>query len=535
MKNKAFNLIQSGKLKEAKLLIKQLTKSMPKDSQCWYLSGLVKAREQKYKEAETDLLRSLKLKIEPQTYLTLGQVFLVTNKLDKAQQYLEKAVSLDETLVDAYNGLATIYSSTGKDSKAIEYYEIIINMNAANEFVYGNIALLYERLRKSEQANKSAKKAISLNPCNMPGNLVLARENRENAEYDQSIDRLKRVLSAGNIHPSAMVNIKSEMGLTLDLKGDYRGAFSAFLSSKEASREIAKQAPYNESYYLKRLVKNKVWFTTERVKQFPVIDIKNNARKPPVFFVGFPRSGTTLVEQILSSNANIETSGEEVVLNDLIVFARKNIKGSKKYPDFLEDYNLESRIVELRDEYFNQLKTVCGFDGDNKMFIDKLPLNLVDLGFINQVFPDAKIIMAYRDPRDVCLSCFMQVFQLNPAMIQFLTLKSTANFYAKTMDLWLHYKEVLNLNVFEYKYEDLVLDSESITKKMVGFLGEEWSADMLEYYKRVAQKNVATPSFVDIKLPIYTRAVQRWKNYTEEIEEIEDILEPYIKEFGYST
>ncbi|RDH86146.1 MAG: hypothetical protein DIZ80_01370 [endosymbiont of Galathealinum brachiosum] len=540
MIQEAFNLLNTGRNEEAKTLLNQLTKTTPNDPQCWYLFGLVKARYQQFDAAEADLLHSLELSVTPQACVALGQVYLGTNKIDKAETYLEKALSLDDTLVEAYNGLATIYASTGKDAQAINYFEKIIDMNVANEFVYGNVALLYERLRKSEQANEAASKAFSLNPNNVPGNLVLARVDRKNKEYDKAIGRLNKILNSPNIHPSVMINIQSELGLNLDLKGDYNQAYRAFLASNEASKQIAKQAPYDKSYYLNKVHNNKMWYSPENVAAFPSVSIGSSndiytGRKHPVFFVGFPRSGTTLVEQILSSNSNIETSGEEFGLNYLIDFAKSNIGSSRAYPEFMQDYDTENKIFELRNEYFNKLKTACGFEGGDHLFIDKLPLNIVDLGFINQLFPDAKIIMAYRDPRDVCLSCFMQAFQLNPAMIQFLTLKDTANFYAKTMELWLQYKEVLNIEIFEYKYEDLVEDSESITKNMVSFLGEEWSSEMLEYYKEVATKHVATPSFADVKSPIYSRAVQRWKNYAEEIKQVESVLEPYIKSFGYDV
>lgn len=540
MIQQAFNLLNTGKLEEAKTLLNQLTTTTPNDPQCWYLFGLLKARYQQYDAAEKDLLHSLELNSTPQACIALGQVYMVTNKLDKAELYLDKALSLDDTLVEAYNGLATIYSSTGRDSKAINYFEKIIDMNVSNEFVYGNLASLYERLRKHDQANETANKAVALNPDNVTGNLVLARVDRKNKQYDKAIERLNRILKTPSIHPSIILNIKSELGLALDLKGDYKQAFNAFVSSNEAAQQIASQAPYDKSYYLNKVSTNQAWYTADRVAAFPSVSINSSndkyaGRKPPVFFVGFPRSGTTLVEQILSSNKNIEASGEEVVLNDLIDFAKSNIEASKSYPEFMQDYDTQDKIFQLRDEYFKKLKSDCGFEGGDHLFIDKLPLNIVDLGFIKQLFPDAKIIMAYRDPRDVCLSCFTQAFQLNPAMIQFLTLKDTANFYAKTMELWLHYKEVLDIELFEYKYEDLVADSESITKNMVEFLGEEWSSEMLEYYKDVATKHVATPSFADVKSPIYSRAVQRWRNYADEIKEVENILEPYIKEFGYEV
>ena len=127
----------------------------------------------------------------------------------------------------------------------------------------------------------------------------------------------------------------------------------------------------------------------------------------------------------------------------------------------------------------------------------------------------------------------MQNFKLNAGMIHFNTLEDAANLYARSMDLWLQYKEHLKLDLYEYKYEDLIEDPEKITSELVDFIGQELTPEMNEYYIHASSKKVKTPSYIDVTEPIYTRSVSRWKNYEKHMEDIMVILQPYVNLFGY--
>ena len=142
--------------------------------------------------------------------------------------------------------------------------------------------------------------------------------------------------------------------------------------------------------------------------------------------------------------------------------------------------------------------------------VDKLPLNIIQLGFINRVFPDSPVIVAVRDPRDCCLSAFMQDFRLNPAMLHMITLESSARFYDRVMDLWIHYRDTLDLNYFQYRYEDLVGDFERVTRELLQFIDEEWDDQVSEFYRSAQTRRISTPSYQDVTRPLYSRSLQRW-------------------------
>ena len=188
----------------------------------------------------------------------------------------------------------------------------------------------------------------------------------------------------------------------------------------------------------------------------------------------------------------------------------------------------------LRAAYIQQMEEKLDYSIDSKKYLlDKLPLNIINVGLISRLFPEAHILVALRDPRDVCLSCFMQTFTLNQAMRQFLEIDDTARFYATVMDLWLHYKNILRINYLETRYEDIVEDLEESAKRILDFIGASWNEDVMKFYKSAATRHVHTPSYQSVTQPIYRNAIAKWKNYNQQLESTTPILNPFLKEFGY--
>ena len=167
--------------------------------------------------------------------------------------------------------------------------------------------------------------------------------------------------------------------------------------------------------------------------------------------------------------------------------------------------------------------------------VDKLPLNLVHLGLVRRLFPDAKILLALRDPRDVVLSCFMQTFELNTAMVHFLDLCDAARLYRTVMALGTVYQQRLGLDLLSYRYEDLVAAPESTARQVFAHLGLPWDDCVMRYYERRAGRAVATPSYQDVTRPVYSRAVGRWRSYRGEMAAALDLLLPAVTAFGYAV
>jgi hypothetical protein len=192
------------------------------------------------------------------------------------------------------------------------------------------------------------------------------------------------------------------------------------------------------------------------------------------------------------------------------------------------------RVRPLRDRYWKEVEAVLGPQVHAGTIVDKTPLNLIDIGLINAVFPEAKVIMILRDPRDVCLSCFMQLFGLNTAMINFLSWENTARFYDEVMDLWLHLRPMLTLQIIEVRYEDTVADLEGQARRILDRLGLRWDEGVLAFHEKAKDRYISTPSFAAVTEKIHTRATNRWRNYEKHYEPVRQYLQRYVEAFGYA-
>ena len=163
-----------------------------------------------------------------------------------------------------------------------------------------------------------------------------------------------------------------------------------------------------------------------------------------------------------------------------------------------------------------------------------MPLNIIHVGEIVRIFPDAKFILSIRHPCDCILSCFMQSFFLNDSMANFTDLESTSKYYNKVMTLWQQYLKVFKVKYHLIRYEDLVKNFETSVKKLLNFLDLEWSDSVNKFYETAKGRGkISTPSYNQVNKPIYSKSVGRWKNYEKEFTEIYPIIEPWIKNFNY--
>jgi hypothetical protein len=243
--------------------------------------------------------------------------------------------------------------------------------------------------------------------------------------------------------------------------------------------------------------------------------------------LGFPRSGSTLLDQILNAHPDIETLEEKPILETV------EYGLGSEYPDALATLR-NADIADLRAEYFSALdQHISGSRDLSKTYIDKLPLNTARVGLIHRLFPQAKIILSLRHPCDCCLSGFMQTFQPNPAMASFLSLERAAGLYAVTMGLWRQYTEVLPIDYHCVRYEDIVADFEAEARRIIDYLRLPWTDDILNYREKMKGRRIATPSYHQVNEPIYRRSIERWRNYEEQFEKVLPVLSPFIDYFGY--
>ena len=247
-------------------------------------------------------------------------------------------------------------------------------------------------------------------------------------------------------------------------------------------------------------------------------------RPAPVFLVGFPRSGTTLLDTLLMGHPDIHVLEEVPLLQ----------RAAESLGDFALLPGMDAAgVARLRALYFEALDAHSPPPG--KTVVDKLPLNLLGAPLIHRLFPDAKFIFVERQPCDIVLSCFMQKFDLNPAMANFLDLGTAAQLYDLVMTFWTRARELLPLDVHDMRYEDLVADPEERMRALIAFLGLDWDKALLDHRTTAAARGlIATPSYHQVAQPIYGRAAGRWERYRAQLEPVLPILAPWCEKMGYA-
>jgi len=255
----------------------------------------------------------------------------------------------------------------------------------------------------------------------------------------------------------------------------------------------------------------------------------SSAQPAPVFLVGFPRSGTTLLDQVLSSHSRVVCIEEREHFAEALASV---ITDQDKLAQFASLTDAE--IEAARAGYWRRVRAEQAPPA-NALVVDKLPLNIVVLPLIKRVFPEAKIIFALRDPRDVVLSCYVQRFGMNAAMAQFLDLERAAAYYDAMMRLMLLCSARLGLDLHQVRYEDVVADLEHEARALTAFLGVDFEPAMLAYRETALQRDINTPSARQVIEPIYARSVGKWRRYADELAPVLPLLNQWVERFGYPT
>ena len=443
---------------------------------------------------------------------------------------LHEALRLKPDYAEARGHQIELLLLSSRYREAVDASREGLSYSPGSADLYCQLAVALEHRHHMEEARDAAEKALAIAPNHARASLMLAKLDRRAGELERARDRLQSTLKI-KLPPSPYAQVAAELGDTLDRMGDFSAAYQAFETGNQAMAGTITPAQAARGSVFEQINRHRAWFSAVSTRGWA--DARPRTDTPsPMFLVGFPRSGTTLTEQVFASLDRIVASDEQPVLGRLISELPTLLQRPFCYPENLDDLS-GHELAKLRARYWQLVDGMIGPVGSDQRLLDKLPLNLIDLGMICRLFPDARIVVVLRDPRDACLSCFMQPFRLNQSMVNFLSLQQSAIFYAAVMDLWLHYRSVLDLQYMEVRYEDLVADFETQARRLVDFSGEPWDDTILRYFEHARKRDVKTPSYSAITSPVYSRAMGRWRNYETRLQPVVQVLEPYLRTFGY--
>lgn len=524
-------LTRLGRNDEAIDSLRQAIKAMPSLAEAHSDLGNALRLTGHHVEAETCLHKALKLRPDDvRAHLYLALLYKQQRRFAEAAASCRTAVTLQPAFAEAHNELGNVLQNLGEHEEAIASYKKALALRPGSPDAWTNLGLTLEKLHRLEEAREAAKSALALAPQHYGANLLCARLDSRGGAPQQACERLEALLQQPLV-PRDYAVAAMELGHALDKQGDHERAYERFAAAKRAWQSVLAATSYDTGQLTPQIARLRAWFTAERVRGWDTLPRKNGLASP-IFLVGFPRSGTTLMEQILESHPNLTGSREEPLLTRLLASIASLLGRPFAYPEGLEEL-VAAEVGVLRAEYWRLARQLIGPEIEMRRLVDKLPLNIMELGLIHRLFPDAKIVVALRDPRDVCLSCYMQSFELNQAMVNFLDLGNTTQLYAAVMGLWCQYRALLNLDAFIYRYEDLVDDIEGMARRLLEFLDEPWDPTVLRYHEIAKTQYANTPSYQNVTLPIYRKAIGRWRNYEKQLAPHMTALQPFLDEFGY--
>ena len=451
----------------------------------------------------------------------LGRAYSARGEWQAAAQTYVRAIELDPGNARNYLYLGPIYEFVGDLDSAERAYRHAFELNPMLAAAAGNLASLHEKANRLEAAEPLARRALELDPTDPAANLVQAQLDYRAGRYRETADRLRvllrQPLSAWNRSLAG-----GRLGAALDKLDETEQAFVAFSDAKLALLDTP--PPVATGLYEPKTLRA----ISARMDELFTRPAPAGG-EAPVFLLGFPRSGTTLLDQVLSSHPRIAVLEEKNAMSD---FLQEFATG---------DAGLE-RVLALdaaatghyRQLYWKRVSEGLSQPRAGRLLVDKLPLYTTFIPIIHRLFPDARYIFAIRDPRDVVLSCFMHPFGLNEAMRHFLTIEGSAGFYDTVMGQGLRSLGYLGPRAHLLRYEALVDNLETQARGVCGFLGLEWDAGMLQFHDTARKRRINTPSYHQVVQPVYRNALQRWRRYERQLAPVLPRLEPYVERFGYA-
>jgi tetratricopeptide (TPR) repeat protein len=413
---------------------------------------------------------------------------------------------------------------------ALELGEASTRINPADVRGFQLLALTYAQLNRTSEALVAGRQALDLAPSNVAMQVLQASLEADASQHAAARTRLEELLNH-NLEPRSAYRAHKELARVLDRLGECDRVFPHLNRAATLSDSLPEYAEQNIAALPSIIKANRAGFDRDLLARWSTTMFPSDL-PAPVFLIGFMRSGTTLTQEVLGAHADVFVSDEVDFLLATLRQLHQLNTARLSTADKLRQLGVDD-ILALRKFYWTKVEQRFGASVRQRTFIDKFTMNTVDIGFINCIFPDAKIIFVQRDPRDVCLSCFMQLMVPSATTVQLLNWERTARFYASVMDWWLHIRQHLTLDVVEFRYEDAVTAFEPTFKTVFEFLGLAWDPGVVDFHKHVRGKFIASPSRNQVAKPLYSSSVARWRQYASEFAPISETLQPFVQAFGY--
>jgi tetratricopeptide (TPR) repeat protein len=516
--------------------------------------------------AATALLRRI-VTLAPNTLWATHEMvltLLARGDVLEAERHARNGIRIAPDSAQSHYLMGLVMTEAFRPAVGEHHYERALQLAGRREpVVLLNYALCLKNQGKMQAARALYEEALGRDPKSLPGLLGFARLEEADRNLDAALALIDRaaeiapdnantkllratVLGRQKKAGEALAILDSmagddrklgpgewlEKGRLLDQMGRYDEAFAAFTAGKQRLREISGHA-YLAGHAQQVAARLKGFFVSGRLRMLPVARTKADVPQP-IFIVGFPRSGTTLLEQTLTAHPRISAGDELPIIHELTNLMPRMLDSPLAYPEALAELWMGDHrddLDRLRDHYLHKAEQLGAVEPGAAWFTDKMPLNETHLGLIALLFPQSPILHLIRHPLDVVLSTFSNL--LTHGHYCAYALETTAQHYALTMDLVEHYRTEVSMRYLPVRYEDIVDDQEDSVRRVLDFVGEEFDARCLAFHENT--RYARTASYAQVSERLYATSRYRHLRYRAQFEPVMPILAPWIERLGYAA
>ena len=536
-------LMMQHRYEEAAASFKKATQLQSDLVPAWFMLGKACQNLAQWSEAGAAFSKAINLKPDwLEARMMLGNVSQAAGKPRHALQQYEEIILRQSDNIEAHYRLGISLSSLGDTNRAEEEFRRVLALQPAHTAALNSLSMVLTSKGQTDEALECCERALTIRPDDinaacMAANihehlgdpakacgylqphidagtlhvnlaLAFAAVSKGLEVQDQAISMMEKVLAQCQLSNTDQRNLRFTLGKLCDSTQQYDRAFKHYEQGN-----ALRSTQFSASDYLAEI---DAVVNIQSADFFDSAPRASNGSDRPVFIVGMPRSGTSLVEQILASHPRVHGAGELAEIGRLAHHFPETLVTDKSYPRILESFNRKT-LDQCADQYLDYLNAL---DADALRVTDKMPGNFYYLGLIELLFPCARVIHCMRNPLDSCLSCYFHDFfqRMDWCYDQ----KNLAVYYQGYEKLMQHWEKNLTIPIMNVSYEALVAGQESVSRNLIEFCGLEWNDDCLQFHEN--RRFVPTASYDQIRRPIYTKSVDRWKNYASHIESLRKSL-----------
>ena len=515
----AVNIYKSGNLIKAEKIAKRLIQTNPKVAFLHNFLGIVVAAQNKIEEAINHYENGIK--VDPNFAMLYNNLALIyfnlksqtkgrKDYLEKAEKLYKKAIEIDKINPEPFTNLGNLYNFISNTDEAIKNHKIAIKTNPKFFFAYLNLANVLVGIGNYDEAKIYLNESIKINPNFTQAHRLISRITKYTKD-DLHLTQLKTLydkLDDKNIDNK--INLAYALGKANE---DIKSFDKSFLFYNEANNLNKKKLNFSINKEKNRFDEIKSTFNKQLLNKLSVVGSK---KFDPIFIIGMPRSGTTLIEQILATHTDVFGADEIEFIPELIKKYFRNTD-INLFLQGVFDFDKED-FKKMGEEYASTMRDISK---NSIRTTDKLPANFLSIGLIKLILPNSKIIHCTRNPQDNIFSIFKNHFPSGKINYSN-SLVDIVEYYNLYFDLMKYWNSILPNFIFNIKYENLVYNTESEVKKLLSFCNLEWQSKCLKFYN--TKRVVKTASDTQVRSKIFNTSINYWKNYEKYLKKYYDLL-----------